>query len=35
MVLLDHWSLYQSMMNSNYLTMKMRLWEDKGITTLK
>jgi|LakMenEpi03Aug12_release.lakeMendotaPanAssembly.Ray.scaffolds.fasta_scaffold220510_1 cell division control protein 45 len=28
--LLDHWSLYESMMHSNYLMMKFNLWEDRG-----
>ncbi len=32
--LMDHWSLYESMLNSNYLMIKLRLWEDKGINRL-
>lgn len=28
--LMDHWSLYESMMNSNYLMTKLHLWEDRG-----
>lgn len=32
--LLNHWSLYESMINSNYLMVKLMLWEDKGIKKL-
>lgn len=32
--LLDHWSLYDSMFHSHYLTTKLALWEDRGITRL-
>ena len=32
--LLDHWSLYDSMLHSKYLTIKLGLWEDKGMTRL-
>jgi cell division control protein 45 len=32
--LLDHWSLYESMMHSNYLMIKLNLWEDKGVNSL-
>jgi cell division control protein 45 len=32
--LMDHWSLYESMVNSNYLMTKLHLWEDKGINRL-
>ena len=31
---MNHWSLYESMMNSPYLMMKLSLWNDKGITRL-
>jgi cell division control protein 45 len=33
--LLDHWSLYDSMLNSNYLMTHLHLWDDKGIDRLK
>jgi cell division control protein 45 len=32
--LLDHWSLYDSMLHSHYLTTKLALWEDRGLTRL-
>jgi cell division control protein 45 len=32
--LLDHWSLYDSMLHSHYLTTKLCLWEDRGLTRL-
>ena len=33
-VMLNHWSLYESMRNSDYLMTKLRLWEDKGLNRL-
>jgi cell division control protein 45 len=32
--LLDHWSLYESMLNSNYLMINLHLWEEKGVNRL-
>lgn len=32
--LMNHWSLYESMMNSPYLMQRLSLWNDKGITKL-
>jgi hypothetical protein len=32
--LMNHWSLYESMMNSPYLMMKLSLWSDKGVNKL-
>lgn len=32
--LMNHWTLYESMMNSSYLMVKLNLWNDKGITKL-
>jgi len=32
--LLDHWSLYDSMMNSNYMMIKLHLWDEKGFSKL-
>jgi cell division control protein 45 len=32
--LLDHWSLYDSMLHSSYLFAKMQLWQDRGLTRL-
>jgi cell division control protein 45 len=33
--LLDHWSLFESMMNSSYMMTHMHLWEEKGVDRLK
>jgi len=33
--LLDHWSLYDSMLNSSYMMTKLHLWEDKGVDKLR
>jgi hypothetical protein len=33
--LLDHWSLYESMLNSTYLMVNLHLWDDKGLNRLK
>jgi len=33
--LIDHWSLYESMLNSTYLMVHLHLWDDKGIDRLK
>jgi hypothetical protein len=32
--LLDHWTLYDSMINSSYLMVNLSLWGDKGLSTL-
>lgn len=32
--LMNHWSLYDSMMNSPYLMSKLGLWSDKGVKKL-
>lgn len=32
--LLDHWSLYDSMLYSNYLITKLQLWQDRGLDRL-
>jgi cell division control protein 45 len=32
--LMDHWSLYDSMLYSNYLMTKLFLWEDRGLNKL-
>jgi cell division control protein 45 len=32
--LLDHWTLYDSMMHSSYLMIKLSLWGDKGVNIL-
>jgi cell division control protein 45 len=31
---MDHWSLYESMVHSNYLMVKMELWQDRGLNRL-
>ncbi len=32
--LLEHWSLYDSMLHSNYLMTKLQLWQDRGLKRL-
>jgi cell division control protein 45 len=33
--LLDHWSLFESMLHSTYMMTHMHLWEEKGVDRLK
>lgn len=32
--MMDHWSMFESMMHSNYLFAKMQLWQDRGMKKL-
>lgn len=32
--LMDHWSLYESMLHSTYLMARMELWQDRGLNKL-
>lgn len=32
--LMDHWSLYDSMLHSHYLMTKLQLWQDRGLKRL-
>lgn len=32
--LLDQWSLYESILHSNYMMIKLRLWDEKGVSRL-
>ena len=34
-ILMDHWSLYESMLHSSYLMVKLQLYEERGIDRLK
>lgn len=33
-ILLSHWSLYESILYSNYMMIKLHLWEERGFSKL-